>query len=372
MADIKKIGVMTCGGDCPGLNAVMRGVVCAAESSGWEIVGIEDSMCGLIDLNYRSPFGNMRLDTDRVDDIMRQGGTILGCSNRSDPFRYATVDKDGNKIEIDVADKVIENYQALALDALVVIGGDGSMRIAHKLAERSKGAIRVVGCPKTIDNDLIGTDITFGFDSAVQTIAEACDKIQDTARSHDRIIVVETMGRDAGWLALHGGLAGNASVILLPEIPYSIESVRNHIEGRKARGYPFTVIAIAEGAKPKGGEASLLEEKRAGEMRRYAGAGNQLVQLLKALDPEIDVRVSVLGYIQRGGSPTASDRVLGTMFGVHAVDMIKQGKFNHLSGFKNNQVVSVPFDEVTHGQKVVDPTSQVVITAKAVGVCFGD
>mmetsp|Transcript_8705 Transcript_8705/g.13207 ORF Transcript_8705/g.13207 Transcript_8705/m.13207 type:complete len:382 (-) Transcript_8705:85-1230(-) len=366
------IGVMTCGGDCPGLNAVIRGVVMhAIHGYGWRVMGIEDSMCGLIDLDYRGPDGNQELTIAKVDHIIKEGGTILGCSNKSDPFRFAEIQEDGSKKEIDVSERVIENYKKLGLNGLVVIGGDGTMRIAHRLANQSKGVMKVVGCPKTIDNDLVGTDMTFGFNSAVQTITDALDKIQDTAKSHDRVIIVEVMGRDSGWLALHGGMAGRADVIIIPEIPYNVSSILKKVERRNYRGMPFSVIVIAEGATPVDGAHSYIGEQQAGEMKRYGGAGAQLSHLLSS-NSNLDVRVSVLGYIQRGGSPSAFDRVIGTRFGVHAVQLLDEKRYNRLVVVKGIEISDVAFEEITSGQKFVDPNSQIVQTARRCGVCFGD
>lgn len=363
---------MTCGGDCPGLNPVLRAVtITAIEKYGWAVLGIEDSMQGLINLDYRSPNGNMWLDIKKVDDIIGVGGTLLGCDNHSDPFRYAI--KEGTKkVEKDVSDQVIKNYKKLGLDALIVIGGDGSMRIAHKLAEKSKGLIKIVGVPKTIDNDLDGTDVTFGFGTAVQTIVDAVDKIRDTAKSHDRAIIIEVMGRNAGWLALHGAMASAADVCLIPEIPYSVSSISKLIRKRNEAGKPFTIIVMAEGAKTLDGEESAAEAK-AGEMKRYQGAANKLAEELE-LDPSIntEVRVSVLGYIQRGGSPIQFDRILGTRYGVEAVELIAQGKFGEMVCLRGQEITSIPISEASNLQKLVDPNSQLVRIAKTVGISFGE
>jgi len=374
MADIKKIGVMTCGGDCPGLNAVVRAVTLTAiRHYGWKVLGIEDSMQGLINLDYRSPNGNIELTESVVEDILSKGGTILGCDNHSDPFKFAIHDEHtGKKTEIDVSDKVLANFKALGLDALVMIGGDGTMGIANRLS--AKGHFPVVGVPKTIDNDLGATDYTFGFDTAIGTISEAIDKIQDTARSHDRALVVEVMGRDAGWLALHGGMAGGAHVILIPEIPYDVETILAKIHEREKKGHPFTIIVIAEGAKPSGGSLSFAGERKAGEMARYGGAGQQLEACLRAAKfrGADDVRVSVLGYIQRGGSPSAFDRILGTRFGEFAAHLVAQKKFAHMASLKTPEIVAVPFEEACKTQKRVDPNGQLVQSAKTLGICMGN
>ena len=247
---------MTGGGDCPGLNPVIRAVVrTAIRQYGWEVFGVEDAFSGLVDLNYRSPHGNLWLTEDVVYGIIRRGGTILGTSNRSDPFHYRT-EENGQVVEKDIFDQVLANYHQVGLDALISIGGDGSMGIAQMAIER--GMTNIVGVPKTIDNDLAATDYTFGFDTAVQIATEAIDRLKDTAESHDRVMLVEVMGRDAGWIALHAGIAGGADAILIPEIPYRLEPIARAIKARTAAGHPSSVVVVAEGAKPAGGDASLL------------------------------------------------------------------------------------------------------------------
>eukprot|EP01094_Clydonella_sp_ATCC50884_P021023 TRINITY_DN4511_c0_g2_i1.p1 TRINITY_DN4511_c0_g2~~TRINITY_DN4511_c0_g2_i1.p1 ORF type:complete len:397 (+),score=106.69 TRINITY_DN4511_c0_g2_i1:77-1192(+) len=365
--DAIKIGVMTCGGDCPGLNPVVRAVTVAACARGWEVLGIEDSMQGLIDLNYRSPYGNRWLTPDMVDDLVTKGGSILGCDNRSHPFRFAVQKDDGSVVEEDVSDQVVANFKKLGLHALVIIGGDGSMAIGMQL---SKKGIPMVGIPKTIDNDLAATDQTFGFDTAVQTIVEAVDKVRDTARSHDRVMVVEVMGRDAGWLALHSGIAAGAEIVLIPEIPYDIRKVAEKVRQRKAIGHPFCIAVVAEGAKPAGGDGSFLGEREAGAMRRYGGVGQMVAGELKT-QITLDTRVSVLGYIQRGGSPSNFDRILGSRLGVHAVKMIEEGKFSRMASLRGTTITDVSLEDATEGQRLVDPSGELVQCAKELGVCFG-
>lgn len=314
-----------------------------------------------------------------VTDIISRGGTILGSDNHSDPFRFAIENEKGEKVEVDVSKKVIANFKKLNLDGLIVIGGDGSMAIANKLRKLTNDTLPVVGVPKTIDNDLFATDFTFGFNTAIQTISEAIDKIQDTARSHDRTIIVEVMGRDAGWLALYGGISASAHVILLPEIPYDVGSVIKAIQRREASGKPFSIIVVSEGAKAKGSTASFLGERKPGEMIRYGGAGDKLRAELEGYAKVNNIalketRVSVLGYIQRGGSPTNYDRVLGSRFGEFAVtELLAKGKFGYMSALRGTEIIAVSFDEACKKQKLVDPqTDQLVHTAKALGVCFGD
>lgn len=364
---IRKIGIMTGGGDCPGLNAVIRGAVLKARALGWEVLGIEDATSGLIDLDYRSPHGNVWLDERRVDRIHSKGGTILGTSNRSDPFRFV-VEKDGNKVETDVSDLVVENYRKLELDALISIGGDGSMRIAEAL---SRKGMRIVGVPKTIDQDVAGTDYTFGFQTAVQTATEALDRLHDTAESHDRVMVLELMGRDAGWIALNASIAGGAHVCLIPEIRYRVEPVAAAIQRRKAAGHPYSIVVIAEGAKPRDGEQSLLGPRALGEMPRLFGAAHKLATALER-SVDLEIRVTVLGHLQRGGSPIQFDRVLGTRFGVAAVDCIRQGKFGHMVALRTPDIVTVPIAEAIGHKREVDPDGQMVRTARDIGICFGD
>lgn len=367
MSEIKRIGIMTGGGDCPGLNGVIRAVVLKSRALGWEVLGIEDATNGLIDLEYKSPHGNMWLDERAVDRILIRGGTILGTSNRSDPFCYV-VERDGERVETDVSDMVVDNVARLGLDALVSVGGDGSMRIAQKLFEKG---IPIVGVPKTIDRDIGCTDYTFGFNTAVQTATTAIDRLQDTAESHDRVIILELMGRDAGWLTLEAAIAGGAHVCLIPEIPYRVESVVEAIRARRLAGHPFSIVVISEGAKPVGGDRSLAGPRELGAMPRLFGAGHKLAT---ALEPhlQLDVRVTVLGHTQRGGSPTEFDRVLGTRFGVSAVELVAQRKFGRMVVLRTPEIIDVAMDEALAAPAHVDPEGQLVRTARDVGVCFGD
>ena len=365
---VKRVGIMTGGGDCPGLNAVIRAAVrTGIQKYGWEILGIEDASMGLIDLDYRSPHGNMWLTLDHVADILPRGGTILGTSNRSDPFHYV-VERDGEKVEIDVSDKVIENFRKLGLDALISIGGDGSMRIAKALMDR--GLTNIVGVPKTIDNDLSATDVTFGFDTAVQVATEALDRLRDTAESHDRVMIVEVMGRDAGWIALHAGLAGAAHAIVIPEIPYRLEPIAKRIMDRRKRGRPFSIVVVAEGAAPKGGRPSELPPEP-GAMPRLMGAAHKVAHELERLI-DADMRVTVLGHIQRGGSPSNFDRVLATRFGNFAANLVAEEKFGMMAALRTPDIVAVPIAEAVNRPKRVDPNGQMVKMAREIGVVFGD
>lgn len=354
---------MTGGGDCPGLNAVIRAVVLKARGLGWEVMGIEDATRGLIDLDYRAPRGNRLLEADDVDGILTRGGTILGTSNRSDPFAYVV---DGE--ETDVSERVVENFRALGLDALISVGGDGSMRIAQRLGERG---LPIVGVPKTIDQDLGATDYTFGFNTAVQTATEAIDRLRDTAISHDRVMVLEVMGRNAGWIALCAALAGGADVCLIPEIPYRIDPIVGAIRRRREGGQPFSIVVIAEGAFPAEGDPSFDGPRELGAMPRLHGAGYKLGA---ALEDRItlDLRVTVLGHIQRGGSPTQFDRILGTRFGVAAVNAIAAGKFGCMVALRTPEIVTIPIAEAVANERCVDPQGQLVKAGRDVGICFGD
>ena len=362
-----KIGIMTGGGDCPGLNAVIRAVVLKAHARGWKVLGIEDASNGLLDLEYRSPNGNRWLEPRDVDSILARGGTILGTSNRNDPFRYV-VEQDGKQVETDISDRVVANYHKLGLDALVSVGGDGSMRIAKRFIDKG---MRIVGVPKTIDQDLGATDYTFGFNTAVQTATDALDRLQDTAASHDRVMILEVMGRDAGWIALQTAIAGGAHVCLIPEIPYRVQPVIGAIQRRLRHGYPFTVAVVAEGARPAGGEQSYAGPREPGAMPRLFGIGHRLAAALETHVP-LDIRVTVLGHVQRGGSPVQFDRVLGSRLGVAAVDCIAEGKFGHIVVLRTPDIEAVPIDEVLGAPAHVDPRGQFVQAARDLGIELGD
>ena len=364
---IERIGIMTGGGDCPGLNAVIRAAVLSAHARGWKVLGIEDATSGLIDLDYKSPHGNLWLGPGDVERIHVRGGTILGTSNRSDPFKFV-VERDGEKVETDVSDRVVENYRKLGLDALISIGGDGSMRIAHQLGAMG---LKIVGVPKTIDRDVAATDVTFGFHTAVQTATDAIDRLQDTAESHDRVMILELMGRHAGWISLQSAIAGGAHICLIGEVPYRIDPIVAKIKDRKANGAPFSIAVVAEGARPAEGEKSYAGERELGAMPKLFGAG---AKLAAALGPhlDLDVRVTVLGHIQRGGSPVEFDRVLGTRFGVAAVEAVEQGLWDHMVALRTPDIVNVPIAEAIGDANLVDPNGQLVRAAKAVGICFGD
>ena len=358
---------MTGGGDCPGLNAVIRAVVLKAKARGWDVLGIEDATEGLIDVEYHSSHGNRWLEVADVRQILPRGGTILGTSNRSDPFRYV-VERNGVKQEQDVSDRCVANVARLGLDAVVSVGGDGSMRIAKQLADKG---INIVGVPKTIDQDLAATDYTFGFATAVQTATDGIDRLQDTAESHDRVMVLEVMGRDTGWIALHAAMAGGAHVCLIPEIPYRIESVVAAVKARRSEGRPFSIVVIAEGARPALGAAALAGPRKLGEMPKFFGAGHRLGAELEPL-VESDVRVTVLGHIQRGGTPTHFDRILGTRFGVEAINAVADHDFGKMVALRTPEIVRVPLQEAIENQRVVDPSGAMVMAARDTGISFGE
>src|SRR6266851_5495444 len=354
MPDIRCIGICTGGGDAPGLNAVIRAAVKAAILKyEWKVIGIPDGFDGLI-----WPEKSRELTLKDVSGILPRGGTILGTTNRGNPFHYQTVEN-GKEVVRDISAEVIANTRKLGIDAVISIGGDGSQKIALGLFEKG---MKVVGVPKTIDNDLCATEVTFGFDTALHTATDAVDKIHTTAESHHRIMVVEVMGRDAGWIALEAGIAGGAHVILIPEIPFTIQNVCQFVKRREGFGKRFTIVVVAEGVKLP------LELK---ENRRAGSVGNLIGNAI-ASSANKEVRVSVLGHIQRGGTPTAYDRILATRFGVAAVDLIAQGGFGKMVCLRNERIEAVDIAQAIGKLKTVDPNGQMVQTAKAIGISFGD
>jgi ATP-dependent phosphofructokinase / diphosphate-dependent phosphofructokinase len=358
-----RIGILTGGGDCPGLNAVIRAVTKHAISTyGWEVIGIEDSFRGLIEGHTRP------LTIERVRGLLTRGGTILGSTNRANPFRYPVRLPDGREEVRDVSETVLANIRALELDAVVAVGGDGTMSMSHELGQR--GA-RIIGVPKTIDNDLAATDYTFGFQTAVEIVTDAVDRLHTTAESHDRVMICEVMGRYAGWIALTAGLAGGADVILIPEIPYRIDRVVESITARHARGITFAIVVIAEGARPEGGELAVVRAADPTQQEKLGGAGERLAAELSRRLSDYEVRVTVLGHVQRGGTPSAFDRVLGTRFGTAAVDLIRDGGFGRMVTLRGNDVGSVPIIEACGKLKLVDPQGELVHSARATGVELG-
>jgi 6-phosphofructokinase 1 len=362
MTTSKRIGLLTGGGDCPGLNPVIRGVVKAAVGRGWEVVGVEDGFDGFL-----HPEKCRVLGLEDVRGILPRGGTILGTTNRGNPFSFPIM-RDGKIELVDVSDEVVSCIDRLGISALVVVGGDGSLRIAEELMRRG---IPIVGVPKTIDNDLLETDVTFGYNTAVQTATEALDKLHSTAESHHRVMVLEVMGRYAGWIALESGIAGGADVILIPEIPYDIEKIGHAIAERGRRGRRFSVVVAAEGAFPKGGNR-VVKEGAGGKLvvERLGGIGEQVCRELGGF-LEMDIRVTVLGHLQRGGTPTSFDRFIGSRFGVKAVELVEAGAFGQMVCLKGRHITSVPIEDAIRSLKLIDPTGEMVRHAEALGIMLG-
>jgi ATP-dependent phosphofructokinase / diphosphate-dependent phosphofructokinase len=362
---VKRIGILTGGGDCPGLNAVIRVVTRAAiKQLGVEVMGIEDGYLGLI-RNRMRPLGN-----DDVSNILTQGGTILGTSNKADPGNFMTgLDASGNPVFEDVTARVLEHIEDNRIDALVCIGGDGTMTGASRLIERG---VRCIGVPKTIDNDLMHTDLTFGFTTAVQTATEALDRVHSTGASHHRIMLVEVMGRNAGWLALHAGLASGADIILIPEIPYSLEAISEVCLERSARGKRFTLICVAEGAAPRGGQQVIDKVVHdSPDKIRLGGVSAVLAEEIGNLTKR-ETRATILGHVQRGGTPVAFDRVLATEFGFRAVQLVAESQWNELVVFQGGRITSAPIASVAGQQRRVPMDHALLAVARAVGTSLGD
>lgn len=357
------IAINTGGGDAPGLNAVIRAVVLAAVNRGWRAYGIRRGYVGLMDGE-----GVVPLDRDSVRGITHLGGTILGTTNRGNPFEWPARQADGTVVTIDRSDEVLAGFRRFGLDALIAIGGDGSLRIAHEFAKKG---LPVVGVPKTIDNDLASTQVTFGFDTAVQTAAEAIDKLHSTAESHERVMVVELMGRNTGWIALHAGLAATADVILIPEIPYDIEKVCDKIRERERAGRHFSIIVVAEGALPKGGQATYREEAKPGQAGRLGGIGEHVAMEIADRTGK-ETRTLVLGHLQRGGRPTPFDRLMALRFGVAAVRCVEEGRFGTMVAYQPPAMVPVPMEDAIHELKRVPVDHDTVRTARDLGIAFGD
>lgn len=354
-----RIGILTSGGDCPGLNAVIRGICRASDKIGWEVVGFRDGYEGLL-----PPGDYFPLERKNTAGIMHLGGTILGTTNRG---HFVAKQGAGEKAMIpqEIIDKAKQTFHNLGLTALVAIGGDGSLTTALQLHENG---IPVIGVPKTIDNDLEATAMTFGFDSAVVCVADALDRLHTTATSHKRVMVLEVMGRNAGWIALHGGLAGGADVILIPEIPFSVEKVAEEVLRREKEGAKSTMIVVAEGAAPDG--KPLRHAVASGE-HRLGGVGD-IVGKEIADRTDKEVRTCILGHLQRGGAPTTLDRILGTRFGVKAVQLIEEKKFGTMVSYQNYLTLDVPISHAVHKLRRVTEDSQLVSAARAVGISFGD
>jgi ATP-dependent phosphofructokinase / diphosphate-dependent phosphofructokinase len=360
LAGIKRIAILTGGGDCPGLNAVIRAVTKTAIFSGLEVVGVLEGFGGLV-------LGQSRvLKEEDVSGILPRGGTILGTSNRDDPFHYCSRAGADHTVYEDCSDRAITNLERMRSDALVVTGGDGSLKIALELYHKG---VPIVGIPKTIDNDLMATDVTFGFDSAVQTATEAVDKLHTTAESHHRVMVLEVMGRNSGWIALMAGVAGGGDVILIPEIPFTFDSVRGGIVTRRERGKRFSIIVVAEGARLPDG--TTVSRTNASGVTVLGGIGEVVAREVESLTG-MEARVTVLGHLQRGGPPSPFDRILGTRFGVKAVELVMEGGFGSMVSLRTPVIGAVPLEEAVARQRLVQPDGEMVRFARAVGTSFGD
>jgi phosphofructokinase-like protein len=359
---IKRIGVLTGGGDCPGLNAVIRSIAKPAMSFfNATVLGILDGFEGLVEARCRE------LSRFDVSGIVNLGGTILGTSNKGDPFHYPV--ENGDSVTItDRSESVVENYKRWNLDALIAIGGDGTMNIAHKL---SRMGLNIIGVPKTIDNDLDGTDMTFGYDSALSVATEAIDRLQTTASAHHRVMVVEVMGRYAGWIALGSGLAGGADIILIPEIPFKWDSIFRCVV-KRSKGARFSIVCVSEGAKAEGGDLVIQEKDvRRTDPVRLGGIGHLVAQRVED-ETRLETRVSVLGHLQRGGSPTAFDRILATRFGALALQAASRGEFGCMVSLRGRDVVTVKLEDAIRRQRLVSPHSQLIFAARSVGTVLGD
>ena len=360
---LKRVAVLTGGGDCPGINAVIRAAVkTAVKDYGLETYGVEDGYDGLVQNRMRP------LSYDDVSGILTVGGTVLGASNKANPFRYYEPGKQDEE-PADRSEESLENFRKAGLDALICIGGDGTLSIAHRLAQKG---IPLVGVPKTIDNDVCETDVTFGFDTAVQIVSDAIDRLHTTAQSHHRVMIVEAMGRYSGWLALGGGLAGGGDVILIPEIPYALEKVCEVVRRRSRIGRRFSILVVAEGVKcPSGEYVVSLTEAESHEQLRLGGVG---VWLARAIEDQtaLSCRACVLGHLQRGGTPTARDRLLATLFGRQAMVEAARGNFRTMVAIQGREMVTVPLSEVAGKQRLVEKDNEMVLAARSVGTSFGD
>lgn len=356
-----RIGILNCGGDCPGLNAVIHGVVGAAASKGWETVGFRDGFEGLL-----PPGDFLFLTPKHTEGILKLGGTILGTTNKGN-FAAKIGEGDVARVPQEIVDRAKRTLDQLEIGALLVVGGDGSLTTAHQLYEQGWP---IIGVPKTIDNDLKATSMTFGFDSAVTTVVDALDRLHTTAQSHKRVMVLEVMGRYAGWIALWGGMAGSANVILLPEIPFSYDKIAEHLKMREAKGYSSSLVVVAEGAKTPEGNLATVDANAGGEVR-LGGIGEQVARKIGELTGK-ETRCTVLGHIQRGGTPTPLDRILGMRFGVMAAHLAGEGGFGRMVSYHSYHVGSVPIKEAVEELRLVDADAEVVKAARAVGVCFGD
>jgi ATP-dependent phosphofructokinase / diphosphate-dependent phosphofructokinase len=363
MSKKSKIAILTGGGDCPGINAVIRSVAKKVIlEHDMNVIGIKDGYEGIINNSYKS------LGFDDVSGILTLGGTILGTSNTANPYHYAS--KKGRKMEFnDLSKTAIANITEMKIDCLVCIGGDGTLTIANRLF---KDGVPIIGIPKTIDNDLRGTDITFGFDSAVSVAVEGIDRLHTTAQSHHRVMIVEVMGRNSGWIALYSGIASGGDVIIIPEIPYDIKKVVEKVKDRNRRGKRFTIVVVAEGAKPNGGNIVIQRViKESPDPIRLGGIGFVLGAEIERLS-NIETRTVVLGHLQRSGVPTPFDRVLATRLGCKAAEMVINKRFGYMVGVKGNSLNEVSLEEIAKGQRIIQLNEPLIQNARDVGTCFGD
>jgi len=359
---MKRIGILTGGGDAPGLNAVIRAAVkTAIHEYGCEVMGIRNGYDGFIDKQ-----GIMPLGLDDVRGILPRGGTILGAANRGNPYARKVIRR-GKEVTLDVSDEIVRGIKRLKLDALLVLGGDGTLRIAHELHQKG---VPVIGVPKTIDNDIGGTDITFGFDTALNIATEAIDRLHTTAESHHRVMILELMGRDSGFIALHSGVAGGADVILIPEIPFNYDAVVAKIRRRVEHGTLFSILAISEGARPAGGTQIFSRSGNEVYVPRLGGISQVVGEYIE--DQGFETRVTVLGHLQRGGTPTAFDRWLATRFGAAAVRLAAQNKFDRMVALRSAQIIDISLEEALAVPKRVEVDGDAVITARGLGISFGD
>ncbi len=363
----KRVLIATGGGDCPGLNAVIRAVVMrAAQEKNWEVIGSINAFDGILN----EPNEIVVLDEKKVGGIHIRGGTIIGTTNKGGPFAWPIKNPDGSWGSADRSDEMLRRLQYLGVEAIINIGGDGSQKISKQLYEKG---CNIIGVPKTIDNDLSATDFTFGFQTAVQEATTAVDKLVTTAASHNRVLVLEVMGRYAGWIALHSAVAGGAHVCLIPEIPYDVNKIVEKIYKRFDNGRGFAIVVIAEGAKPVGGEMTYEASDEQGYNNvRLGGVAAKLIYDLKQAGLDTDMRETVLGHLQRGGTPIAYDRILATQFGVKAFEMVLNGEYGQMVAYRHPNIVSVSFDEAISDYNFVNPDSDLVKTARGVGICLGD
>lgn len=365
---IQRIAINTGGGDAPGLNAVIQAVTIAADNLGWECYGIRDGFNGILFPERYVSGGLLRLTRDTVRGIGHLGGTILGTTNKGNPLRFPITLPDGSTREIDRSDEILAFFATHEIDALIAVGGDGSLTIANALHEKG---LAVVGVPKTIDNDLDKTFTTFGFDTAVTFATECLDRLHSTAASHQRVIVVEVMGRYAGWIALHAGIAGNAHAILMPEIPFDLDKVVQKIQSRDANGHLYSLVVVAEGAQPGGGAREVMAPAEAGHAERLGGIGERVAQGLQMRTGK-DTRAVVLGHLLRGGSPTAFDRLAALRFGAAAVRALDEGQTGIMVALGYPDVNYVALEEVAGRMKGVPLDSDTLRTGRDLGICFGD